>query len=128
MPTTAASVGTAASKAYSDVPDASTGISPSKASCTARSQYASRDSLVSNHVHARWAILTDRDPTTVGAGRARATLADVIDTHCHLDVAAFAADRDAVIARATAAGVTGMVIPAIRPCTWDALRALAAQH
>jgi TatD DNase family protein len=52
----------------------------------------------------------------------------VIDTHCHLDVAAFDADRDAVIARAVAAGVTGMVIPAIRPRTWDGLRALAARH
>jgi TatD DNase family protein len=52
----------------------------------------------------------------------------LIDTHCHLDVAAFDADRDAVISRATAAGVVGMVIPAIRPRTWDALRALAHRH
>ncbi|HEX4417570.1 MAG TPA: TatD family hydrolase [Kofleriaceae bacterium] len=52
----------------------------------------------------------------------------LIDTHCHLDVAAFDADRDAVIARATAAGVAGMLIPAIRPRTWDALRALAGRH
>ena len=52
----------------------------------------------------------------------------MIDTHCHLDVPAFDADRDAVIARATAAGVTGMIIPAIRPRTWDALRQLAARH
>jgi TatD DNase family protein len=52
----------------------------------------------------------------------------MIDTHCHLDVAAFDRDRDAVVARATAAGVTGLVIPAIRPRTWPALRALAARH
>jgi TatD DNase family protein len=52
----------------------------------------------------------------------------LIDTHCHLDVAAFDADRDAVIARATAAGVAGMLIPAIRPRTWDVLRTLAAHH
>ncbi|HET9624450.1 MAG TPA: TatD family hydrolase [Kofleriaceae bacterium] len=52
----------------------------------------------------------------------------MIDTHCHLDVAAFADDRDAVIARATAAGVIGMVIPAIRPRTWGALRALGARY
>jgi len=52
----------------------------------------------------------------------------VIDTHCHLDVAAFDADRDEVIARAGAAGVTGMLIPAIRPRTWDALGALARRH
>lgn len=54
--------------------------------------------------------------------------ARVIDTHCHLDVAAFDADRDAVIARAGAAGVTGMLIPAIRPRTWAALEALARRH
>lgn len=52
----------------------------------------------------------------------------MIDTHCHLDVAAFDADRDAVVARATAAGVIGLLIPAIRPRTWDAVRALAHRH
>jgi TatD DNase family protein len=52
----------------------------------------------------------------------------VIDTHCHLDVAAFDADRDEVIARAGAAGVRGMLIPAIRPRTWAALAALAERH
>jgi len=52
----------------------------------------------------------------------------VIDTHCHLDVDAFDGDRDAMIARATAAGVTGMLVPAIRPRTWDALVALARRH
>jgi TatD DNase family protein len=56
------------------------------------------------------------------------TLAEVIDTHCHLDVAAFDADRDQVVARAAAAGVTGIIVPAIRPRTWPALRALAARH
>ncbi|HEY0194077.1 MAG TPA: TatD family hydrolase [Kofleriaceae bacterium] len=52
----------------------------------------------------------------------------MIDTHCHLDLEAFDADREAVIARATAAGVTGMIVPAIRPRTWGALRELAARH
>lgn len=51
----------------------------------------------------------------------------MIDTHCHLDLPAFD-DLDAVVARATAAGVLGMLIPAIRPRTWSALRALAATH
>src|SRR5450432_4006284 len=50
----------------------------------------------------------------------------MIDSHCHLDLAAFDNDRDAVIARARAAGVTGILVPAIRPRTWPALRALAA--
>jgi len=48
----------------------------------------------------------------------------LIDTHCHLDVDRFDADRDAVIARAAAAGIAGMLVPAIRPRTWDALAAL----
>lgn len=52
----------------------------------------------------------------------------MIDTHCHLDIAAFDADRDAVLARAAAAGVTGILVPAIRPRTWAPLRALAARH
>jgi TatD DNase family protein len=38
----------------------------------------------------------------------------VIDTHCHLDVAAFDRDRAEVLARAVAAGVTGILVPAIR--------------
>jgi TatD DNase family protein len=49
----------------------------------------------------------------------------LIDTHCHLDTPAFEADRDAVIARAVAAGVTGMLVPAIRPSMWPALVAMA---
>jgi TatD DNase family protein len=52
----------------------------------------------------------------------------VIDTHCHLDVAAFDTDRDAVVARAIAAGVVGILLPAIRPRTWDTIRALARRH
>jgi len=45
----------------------------------------------------------------------------MIDTHCHLDIEVFDADRDAVLARAYAAGVRGILVPAIRPRTWPAL-------
>jgi len=53
---------------------------------------------------------------------------ELIDTHCHLDLPAFDLDRDEVLARATAAGVMGFLIPAIRPCTWDSIRQLASRH
>ena len=45
----------------------------------------------------------------------------MIDTHCHLDVPRFDSDRDAVLARAIAAGVSGILVPAIRPATWQRL-------
>ena len=50
-----------------------------------------------------------------------------IDTHCHLDAAEFDADRDAVAARARAAGVA-LVLPAVEVANFDAVRALAQQH
>jgi TatD DNase family protein len=52
----------------------------------------------------------------------------VIDTHCHLDVAAFDPDRDAVVSRAAAVGVLGILLPAIRPHTWGRVRAIAQRH
>jgi len=48
-----------------------------------------------------------------------------VDTHCHLDAPEFDADRDEVIARAHAAGVTVQVIPAVMPSTFDAAREAA---
>jgi Tat protein secretion system quality control protein TatD with DNase activity len=44
--------------------------------------------------------------------------AALIDTHAHLDVAAFAPDRDAVLGRASSAGVVAQVIPAITRGHW----------
>jgi len=51
-----------------------------------------------------------------------------IDTHCHLDAPEFAADRDAVIARARAAGVDQIVLPAVDAGNFDAVRELAHSH
>lgn len=50
------------------------------------------------------------------------------DSHAHLDVAAFDADRDAVIARARAAGVVRQVVPAIAAPGWPGLAALCRRH
>ncbi|MBK1724479.1 TatD family hydrolase [Thiocystis violacea] len=46
---------------------------------------------------------------------------ELIDTHCHLDVADFDADRDAVRAACKDAGLTALVIPAIHARGWPGL-------
>jgi len=50
------------------------------------------------------------------------------DTHCHLDAPEFDADRDDVMARARAAGVMQIVVPAVEAANFDAVRALAHRH
>jgi TatD DNase family protein len=52
----------------------------------------------------------------------------LVDSHCHLDAAEFDADRDAVIARARAAGVERQVVPAVEAAGWPKLRAVCAAH
>jgi TatD DNase family protein len=51
-----------------------------------------------------------------------------IDTHCHLDAAEFEPDRPAVAQRACSAGVLRMVLPAVEPANFDAVRQLAHAH
>ena len=51
-----------------------------------------------------------------------------IDSHCHLDAPEFGGDRAAVLARARAAGVAMLVLPAVAVAGFEALIALAHRH
>ncbi|HYQ72552.1 MAG TPA: TatD family hydrolase [Gammaproteobacteria bacterium] len=51
---------------------------------------------------------------------------EILDTHCHLDVAEFDADRPAVLQRATAQGVCGIVVPGVAAAGWRGLRDFCA--
>ncbi|MDE1894362.1 MAG: TatD family hydrolase [Xanthomonadaceae bacterium] len=52
----------------------------------------------------------------------------LVDTHVHLDNAAFSPDRDAIIQRAAAAGVEAMIVPAVDFDSWGRIRAIADRH
>ena len=51
----------------------------------------------------------------------------IIDTHCHLDFDVFEHDRDDVLKRARANGLSGFVIPAVKQATWKSLISLCKQ-
>lgn len=53
---------------------------------------------------------------------------ELIDTHCHIDVAEFDGDRARVIESARARGVTRMVVPAIRAGDWGHLLDVCANN
>jgi TatD DNase family protein len=59
-----------------------------------------------------------------GEGRA----AVLVDSHCHLDSPDFAAEREAIIARAHAAGVATMLTIAARLDEFPGVRAIAESH
>lgn len=52
----------------------------------------------------------------------------LIDTHCHLDAAEFAADREQVHAAALAAGVGQIVVPAVEVGGFAGLKACVARY
>ena len=52
----------------------------------------------------------------------------MIDTHCHIDFDAYDGDRDAVIERASNAGVTTIVNPAVDVASSGAIGALAQRY
>jgi len=54
-------------------------------------------------------------------------MALLLDTHCHLDASEFDADRPGVIAAAQAAGVAGILIPAVQAIDFAKVRDLAHQ-
>jgi TatD DNase family protein len=49
---------------------------------------------------------------------------ELIDSHCHIDLPAFDADRDAVLARSRDNGVTAIVVPGVQASGWEALQSL----
>jgi TatD DNase family protein len=51
----------------------------------------------------------------------------LVDSHCHLDDAAFDGDRDAVVRRAREAGVVRQVVPAVAAAGWAKLRTVCAE-
>lgn len=52
----------------------------------------------------------------------------LIDTHCHLDASDFAEDRDEIVDAAREAGVTTLIIPAVEPSNFEAVRACCVRY
>lgn len=52
----------------------------------------------------------------------------LIDTHCHIDFAAFDADRKSVLDRAQQQGIQSVIVPATHYATWEKLAQTCAEH
>lgn len=52
----------------------------------------------------------------------------MIDTHCHIDEEAFAADREEVIARQKEAGVEAMIVPGVNVASIESVLAVCHGH
>src|ERR1044072_4487160 len=52
----------------------------------------------------------------------------MIDTHCHIQTEQFDADREEVIAKASAAGVTHFIVPAIGKESFPSTLQIASTH
>ena len=52
----------------------------------------------------------------------------MIDTHCHIDEEAFAADREAVIARQQVAGVEAMIVPGVNAASIETVMDVCRRH
>jgi len=53
---------------------------------------------------------------------------NIIDTHCHLDVADFELDRNDVLEHCRALGITKIIVPAIESATWSGLLTLCDEE
>jgi TatD DNase family protein len=52
----------------------------------------------------------------------------LIDTHCHLDAAEFAGERDDIVLAAQQCGVTAIVVPAVEPGNFSRVRDCCARY
>lgn len=53
---------------------------------------------------------------------------DLVDTHCHLDIAEFDSEREDLIARCQAGGMRGILVPGVVAADWDNLRVVCSRY